>query len=278
MLTNLLVMLPITLIVLFVGMTFHEFAHNLVAYWWGDPTPKELGKLTLNPFAHIAPAGWAVYLAIFVLMGGLLGQFGPILVIVLFIVMYMRYGGMSFLAIGLARFQPHRMRNPRWGAFWATAAGPISNFLLAIVSALLLRLLFNPFFAYVMMARPSSISQPMDLVAVLLVASVYYNVLIGFFNLLPLAPLDGWHMMLGILPGQFLMRKQVPVFIQQNMAPLARFLQEPAFQWQRWAQATQMVFLFLFLISFLPGVPSPFGILIGQPTNNVVLALLGLSL
>ncbi|MCA9893352.1 MAG: site-2 protease family protein [Anaerolineae bacterium] len=277
MITDFLIILPITLIVLFAGMTFHEFAHNLVAYWWGDPTPKELGKLTLNPFAHIAPAGWVVYLAIFVLMGGLFGDIGPILVILLFIFMYMQYGSMSFLAIGLARFQPHRMRNPRWGAFWATAAGPLSNFLLALVSAILLRLIFNPTFAYLLMIRPSNVSQPIDLVALVLVMSVYYNVLIGFFNLLPLAPLDGWHMMLGILPGQFLMRKQVPVWVQQNMAPLSRFLQEPAYQWQRWAQATQMVFLFLFLISFLPGIPSSFGILIGQPTNNVVLALLGLS-
>ncbi|MCA9883012.1 MAG: site-2 protease family protein [Anaerolineae bacterium] len=277
MITDFLIILPITLIVLFAGMTFHEFAHNLVAYWWGDPTPKELGKLTLNPFAHIAPAGWVVYLAIFVLMGGLFGDIGPILVILLFIFMYMQYGGMSFLAIGLARFQPHRMRNPRWGAFWATAAGPLSNFLLALVSAILLRLIFNPTFAYLLMIRPSSVSQPIDLVALVLVMSVYYNVLIGFFNLLPLAPLDGWHMMLGILPGQFLMRKQVPVWVQQNMAPLSRFLQEPAYQWQRWAQLTQLIFFFLFLISFLPGVPSPFGILIGEPTNRLVFTLLGMT-
>jgi Zn-dependent protease len=267
--------LILTLLVLLVGMTVHEFAHNIVAYWWGDPTPRELGKLTLNPLAHIAPQGWAVYLAIFILMGGLFGELGFILIIVLFVFMYMRSGGMSFMAIGLARFQPHRMRNPRWGAFWATAAGPLSNMLLGLVSAILLRILFNPLQALYMMFDPSLISAPFDIVAVFLMMSVYYNLLLGFFNLLPLAPLDGWHMMLSILPGQFLTRKQVPDWIHQNMAPLARFLQEPAYQWQRWAQASQMVFLLLFLISFLPGVPSILGILISEPTFSTMYFFLG---
>ncbi|QPC84846.1 site-2 protease family protein [Phototrophicus methaneseepsis] len=268
--------LVLTLLILLISVTVHEFAHNLVAYWWGDPTPREMNKLTLNPMAHVSPQGWAVYLAIFILMGGLLGDIGVILVILLFIFMYTQGGrGMSFMALGQAYISPHRMRNPRWGSFWSTAAGPISNFLLAIAGALLLRLFFNPLSAFYLMADPSRLAAPIGIVAMFLMMLIYYNLLLGFFNLIPLFPLDGWRMMLSILPGQFLMRKQVPVWIQQNMAPLSRFLQEPAFQWQRWAQASQMVFLILILISFLPGIPSPLDFLISEPTIRALNLLLG---
>ena len=98
------------LLAVIVGLTIHEYAHNLVAHAMGDPTPAEQGRLTLDPRVHVNWMG----LAMFVLIGfGILGQ---------------------------APLAPSRMRNPRWGHVAAVAAGPISNLLLAAVFGIAFRL------------------------------------------------------------------------------------------------------------------------------------------
>lgn len=101
------------LIAVILGMTIHEFAHNYVGYKMGDPTPRDQGRLTLNPLVHI---NWLGFL-MFVLIG-----FGP---------------------LGSAPISPYRMRadNRRWRWLAAVAAGPVSNLLIAIVAALIYNLL-----------------------------------------------------------------------------------------------------------------------------------------
>lgn len=96
-----------------IGMTVHEFAHNYVGYKMGDPTPRDQGRLTLNPLVHI---NWLGFL-MFVLIG-----FGP---------------------LGAAPISPYRMpaQNRRWRWLAAVAAGPLSNLLLAIVVAIIYALL-----------------------------------------------------------------------------------------------------------------------------------------
>ena len=98
---------PVTLIsvivVLFFGMGIHEAAHAFMADYWDDPTPRNNGKLTLNPMAHINWQGW---LMIFLIGFGIAGS---------------------------VAINPSRMRDPRWGMFWTSVAGPISNLLQAIV-------------------------------------------------------------------------------------------------------------------------------------------------
>lgn len=142
----------------------------------------------------------------------------------------------GFGVLGQAPISPYRMRNPRWGYLAAVAAGPISNLLLATVIAIIYRIL-----------NPDSLA--LNFVLLLM---IQFNVLLFVFNLLPLFPIDGWHMVLALLPADL------------------------AVTWQRHAQTTQYIFFGLLLLSFLPALPiDPFGILIGEPLNFIMNLLVG---
>ncbi len=143
----------------------------------------------------------------------------------------------GFGILGSAPISANRMRNPRWGYLAAVAAGPFSNLLLATVFAVIYHL-----FADVAVVFEAILRQ-----------IVFWNVLLFIFNLLPLFPIDGWHIMLAILPA------------------------EQAEWWQRNAMTTQYVFLGLLLLSFfpLPGIPNIFALIIGEPTV-FILDLLGM--
>ena len=110
--------------------------------------------------------------------------------------------------------------------------------------------------------------------------AIFSNALLFVFNLLPFFPLDGWRMVLALLPGQFMDRKQVPDVIRKNARPLSAFLQAPAFKWQEWAQASQFVLTALVVISLLIGytrapIPSPLDLLISSPVNTITQILMG---
>lgn len=132
----------------------------------------------------------------------------------------------GFGILGLAPISAARMKNPRWGYLAAVAAGPLSNLLVAILFGIAFRLLtFLP---------PS--------ILIVIAWIVTFNILLFLFNLLPLFPLDGWHMVYTLLPP------------------------EQADWWGRNAQTTQIVFLGLILLSFFPlGNFNILGILIGEP-------------
>ena len=235
----------INLIVLGCGMTIHEFAHNYVAWKMGDPLPQKEGRLTLNPLVHVNWVGWLMFAII------------------------------GFGILGSARISPQRMRDPRWGFLAAVAAGPFSNLLLAVICAIALRLSGLAAEGAYLYSRPDLVSSPIGIFATLLYAMVFWNVLLFVFNLIPLYPIDGWHVVLTLLPGTWLNRMQVPVFIQQGMRPLSEFLMRPAFKWRDWRTASYYVFIGLIFLSFLPitGL-SPFGLLIEQPTNAILRLLL----
>lgn len=193
------------------GMTVHEFAHNYVGYLMGDPVPKREGRLTLNPLVHINWVGW--------LMFALIG----------------------FGILGSAPIAAHRMRNPRWGYLAAVAAGPVSNLLLAAAFGLVFRLLL-----------PLAINQQLpSFVMLLLQMIIYFNVLLFVFNILPFFPLDGWSIVLALLPPDL------------------------AYTWQRWQQYTYFAFFALILLSFVGGSINILGILIGQPVRAIYGALIG---
>ncbi len=193
------------------GMTVHEFAHNYVGYLMGDPVPKREGRLTLNPLVHINWVGW--------LMFALIG----------------------FGILGSAPIAAHRMRNPRWGYLAAVAAGPVSNLLLAAAFGLVFRLLL-----------PLAINQQLpSFVLLLLQMIIYFNVLLFVFNILPFFPLDGWSIVLALLPPDL------------------------AYTWQRWQQYTYFAFFALILLSFVGGSINILGILIGQPVRAIYGALIG---
>jgi Zn-dependent protease len=205
------------LIAVLLGMTIHEFAHCYVADLMGDPTPRSLGRLTLNPFVHIH---WIGFLMFAILGFGILGS---------------------------APISPWRMRNPRWGSLAAVAAGPLSNLLLAFVAAIVFRLVFSS--ATIGFQRGGLSSLPI----IILYQLVSINVLLFVFNLIPLFPLDGWRIVLSLLPPDL------------------------ADWWQRNQQTSQYIFFGLILLSFVPlrGIPNILGILVGGPTTSIVRLLLG---
>lgn len=232
--------------VLLIGMGWHEYAHAVVADWWGDPTPRSHGRLTPNPFVHIYWPGWLMFVFI------------------------------GFGILGSVPVNPTKMRDPRWGNFWTSFAGPLSNLVMGVISAILLRLVSSVEAGIIAFNNPGSVNDLGGMIALVLFTSVFFNMLLFVFNLLPFFPIDGYHMLLALLPGYWLTNSQVPAFIQTNMPPLSRFLQQPAFVWHRWAQVTQYVLLGLIFLSFVPGFPNPLGIIIGNGTFTLSRLVLGI--
>lgn len=243
------------LIVLLFSMSFHEFAHAYAADYWGDDTPRRMGRLTLNPMVHI---NWVGFLMFAFIGFGILGS----------------------VPVNVAR-----MRNPRWGSFWTSLAGPLSNLAIAIVAAVLLRVFFSNeavtvglslLFGFGRIGVGEFMGYIPDFIVLFLTVAVYFNVLLFVFNLLPFFPIDGWHITLALLPGTWLSREQVPLFIRNYLRPISLFLQKPAFKWRDWAQASQIVLLVLIMISFLRIGFNPLSFLISQPTSRILQTLLGL--
>jgi len=150
-------------IVLLGSIVFHEFSHALAAEKLGDPTPRLSGRLTLNPLPHIDILGTFIL---------------PLLMLTL------RTG---FL-VGWAKPVPvdyYHLRNPKKDMMWIGLAGPGMNFGLAFLFTLLLK---------IGMFSGGSLGEAIAILAVLL------NLILGLFNLLPLPPLDGSHIIIGLLP------------------------------------------------------------------------------
>ena len=150
-------------VVLLFSIIIHEMAHGYVALLNGDPTARMLGRITLNPVPHIDPVG-SILLPLLLLIshsGFLIGWAKPVPV------------------------NPLNFRNYRWGEFAVSAAGPVSNLVLAAIFSVVLRLgLENP-----------GLMQ-------LAFYGVSINIFLALFNLIPIPPLDGSHILALVLPRE----------------------------------------------------------------------------
>ena len=152
------------------AIVLHEVAHGWVADKLGDNTARFMGRLTLNPIKHIDPIGTVLI---------------PVLLLVV---------GSPFL-FGYAKPVPinfRKLRNPKRDMIWVALAGPVTNLLLALISTLVLAVTVN------MPGSMEWVSQPL---ALMCQASIIINVVLCIFNLLPLPPLDGGRVAVGLLPG-----------------------------------------------------------------------------
>jgi Zn-dependent protease len=151
----------LAIVTLIISIIIHELAHGFVSYSLGDPTPKEAGRLTLNPIKHIDPLG-SIFL--------------PLLLVISNI-------GIIFGWAKHVPIDPRNYKNIRTGWIITAMAGPISNFILFVLMFLVLYL-FN-----------------LGEVAKLIIwYAMAINFVLGAFNLIPLPPLDGFWLIFNILP------------------------------------------------------------------------------
>lgn len=156
--------------VLLLSLTIHEAAHAWTADRLGDPTARARGRVSLNPIVHIDPIGTLLL---------------PIIAAV-----------SNLPLIGWAKPVPVTIRNLRHGRrdfMIVAAAGPVSNLLQAVVAALVLRPLWSP---------GIELSGASNALQTALIFAIQINLLLAFFNLIPVPPLDGGNVLLGLLPAR----------------------------------------------------------------------------
>ncbi|MDW7643543.1 MAG: site-2 protease family protein [Desulfuromonadales bacterium] len=165
---QILVKISIMLVPALLAVTMHELSHGFFAEKFGDPTARLLGRLTLNPLKHLDPIGTLALL---------------------------------FFGFGWARPVPvnfNNLRNPKQNMIWVALAGPLSNFALALLSALLLRGL--AVIAELKVLEGTLLQAAFEPIVLMVSFSLLINVILAVFNLIPVPPLDGGRVLTGILP------------------------------------------------------------------------------
>lgn len=149
------------------ALTLHEYAHGYVAYRFGDPTAKALGRLTLNPVKHLDPIGALAFFLI-------------------------NIGWAKPVPVNGAYF-----KDPKKDMLWVALAGPLTNLVLAVISAMVAKILYQ-----LVQILPYSIFAEVIVVPLfeMVRASIWINLVLCIFNFLPIPPLDGSRILMGVLP------------------------------------------------------------------------------
>jgi Zn-dependent protease len=203
-------------IILIMSVVIHEVAHGVAAFWQGDLTAKYAGRLTLNPFKHL----------------DLYGSFIVPLIMIWTV-------GISFGWAKPVPYNPYNLRNQKTGPALVGIAGPISNIIIAIIFGLAARFLavnymskvdivtnlFNMNFENLVISVSGSFSAIFFLIFSMI---ALINILLAFFNLIPIPPLDGSKLLFAILPistrTQIVMEQMGFVFLLLFIFVFSNFL------------------------------------------------------
>jgi Zn-dependent protease len=164
-------LLAVAILPLLFAITVHEVAHGWMAKRLGDPTAERLGRLTLNPIKHIDPIGTILVPGLLLMLGG--------------------------FVFGWAKPVPvtwENLRHPKRDMAIVAAAGPGVNLLMAVIWAVL---------AKVGTALPDALSSAAAPLYYMGIAGISINIVLMVLNLIPLPPLDGGRVAVGLLPGRF---------------------------------------------------------------------------
>ena len=184
--TETLILAAILIPCLVIAIVFHEVAHGWTALALGDPTAKEQRRLSLNPIRHVDPVGTVIVPGALALFGGpVFGWAKPVPV------------------------RQDRLDNPRYGMMAVAAAGPASNLVMALIAAVALGLI------------AATLTTPPGAVLTWVLTGLNYfiliNIFLALFNLLPIPPFDGSHIVQGLLPrsmaAQYAKLQQVGMFL-----------------------------------------------------------------
>lgn len=192
-----IVLIAFYLFMLVYSVILHEVAHGVVALWLGDLTAKYAGRITLSPWSHVDPLGsFIIPVVLFVTTGFAFGYAKPV------------------------PYNPYNLRDQKWGPLYVALAGPATNFILAFIGAFLASILplsllakqdilgrflgiisgrgeFFERFELLAMAMTGSFA---SIFFGLLLFLIFWNVVLGCFNLLPIPPLDGSKVLFTLFP------------------------------------------------------------------------------
>lgn len=168
----------------------HEVAHGLMALWLGDATAKYAGRITFNPVSHIDPMMTILMPALMLLASG---------------------GAFAFGGAKPVPYNPYNLRNQKWGPTLVAFAGPASNIVLALVFAFIAKLLAlpiaikNDIMTNLLRADWSGLAVAISgsaeaILFAICIMAIFWNVLLAFFNLIPIPPLDGSKLLFAIIP------------------------------------------------------------------------------
>lgn len=169
--TSALQTLSYSLIPVLLGIILHEVAHGYVALKKGDPTAKVLGRLTINPVPHIDTGGLISFVATSLFLPFTFGWAKPVPV------------------------NPRYFQNPRWDMMWVALAGPVTNMVLALVFALLLKIHISLFAAAIVEKQSIAF-----FLYRMFETGIIANFALAWINLIPIPPLDGSKILSAFLP------------------------------------------------------------------------------
>ncbi|HOD53789.1 MAG TPA: site-2 protease family protein [Candidatus Cloacimonadota bacterium] len=213
-----IVSISIQVIVVIMSITIHEYSHALSAYWLGDDTAKRAGRLKLNPISHLDPIGAIMLLVVHI------GWAKPVPI------------------------NPYNFKDMKTGTAISAAAGPISNFIMATLSALLVRFVYG--FGFLNQLDNGIAFIFLSLLIKFLYFSVFINLALGLFNLIPLPPLDGSKILGGFLSD------------------------EMYFKYTAKEKQGAYILMIIMAVSFIFKIPI-FGMIINQPLQYLTQLLLG---